>query len=286
VALGLLNGGSCYGPHCREASGQEQLYCVLGVWDTDAQGLPRFTHEMLNTVTHEFTHSYANAVVDRHQRELAFAGQALFRHVADRMRSQAYGDALTMLRESLVRACVVRYILRYEGAAAAASAIKSEQRNGFLWMPELAGLLGEYEAQRSKFATLEAFSPRLVALFNDYTPKFESQQAALAQKRPRVVSMVPANGASGVDPDLKEITVIFDRPMQDHSWSLVGGGPHCPETNGKPHYDSKRTTWSVPVRLKPGWSYEFKLNYGRFDSFRSEEGVPLEPVAVTFSTRP
>jgi hypothetical protein len=40
VALGLLNGGGCYGPHFRAADGREELYCVLGVWQTDKQGLP------------------------------------------------------------------------------------------------------------------------------------------------------------------------------------------------------------------------------------------------------
>src|ERR1019366_6008832 len=31
VALGLLNGGGCYGPHFRAADGREELYCVLAV---------------------------------------------------------------------------------------------------------------------------------------------------------------------------------------------------------------------------------------------------------------
>jgi hypothetical protein len=285
VALGMLNGGSCYGPHCREPSGKEELYCILGVWETDPEGLPRFTHEMLGTIVHEFAHSYANAIMDRHYAELTDAGDLLFRPVAERMRSQAYGEAQTMFRESLVRACVVRYLRQYDGPASAARQIKVEEANGFLWMPELSELLAEYEAQRTQFPTLEKFSPRLVAFFKEYAAGFESKQAVLAKQRPKVLSMTPGNGAADVDPGLKEIQVIFDRPMKDNSWSLVGGGPHCPETTGKPHYDAKRTTWTVPVKLRPSWSYEYKLNYGRFDSFRSEEGVPLDSVAVTFETK-
>ena len=38
------------------------------------------------------------------------------------------------------------------------------------------------------------------------------------------------------------------------------------------------------LKLKPNWSYEFWLNAGQFDSFRSAEGVPLESVHVTFKT--
>lgn len=284
VALGLLNGGCCYGPHCRDKAGREELFCILGVWETDAQGLPTFDRGMVGTAVHEFGHSYANAIIDRHARELSGAGEKLYKPMARQMRAQAYGDALTMLRESLDRACEVRYHRQYDGEQAAQRAIRYEKGRGFLWTEELSNLLGEYEAQRERYPTLESFAPRLVAFFNEYAQGFASKQAALAAKRPKVVSMAPANGAREVDPGLKEIRVVFDRPMEDGSWALVGGGPHCPETTGQPHYDAKRTTWTVPVKLKPDWNYEFRLNSGEYDAFRSADNVPLESVVVTFTT--
>jgi hypothetical protein len=54
VALGLLNGGSSYGPHCRTADDKEELFCILGVWKTDGEGLPAFDRDVLGTVVHEF----------------------------------------------------------------------------------------------------------------------------------------------------------------------------------------------------------------------------------------
>nr|HPM23586.1 hypothetical protein [Phycisphaerae bacterium] len=69
------------------------------------------------------------------------------------------------------------------------------------------------------------------------------------------------------------------------SWSIVGGGPHFPELAGKPAYDAARRVLTVPVRLKPGWSYEFWLNRNEYRGFVSEDGQPLKPVAVTFETR-
>jgi hypothetical protein len=284
VALGLLNGGGCYGPHFRAADGREELYCVLGVWQTDKQGLPEFTPDALGTVVHEFCHSYANPLVGRHQAELRASGDILFEHVAERMRSQAYGSGYTLLCESLVRACTVRYVRQYEGEDAAKRAIQAEKRNGFLWMQEMSDLLGEYEAHREQFPTLEDFSPRLIAFFAEAAKKIPKTQVDLAGKRPKVVSMIPANGAQDVDPGLTAIQVVFDRPMADKSWSLVGGGPHCPKTGKGAHFDAQRKIWTVPVELKPDWSYEFMLNSETYDSFRSEEGVPLEPVSVTFKT--
>jgi hypothetical protein len=284
ATAGMLNGGSCYGSRCHDAAGREQLYCILGVWKTDRDGLPEFDSEMLSTVVHEFCHSYANAIVDRHQDELAAAGARLYQPVANQMRSQAYGNPQTLLRESLVRACTVRYQQQYNGADAARKEIGLNQSRGFRWTGALSDLLAEYEAQRDRYPTLESFAPRLVAFFNDYAEKFEKEQSVLAAKRPKVVSMIPANGAKDVDPSLTEIRVTFDRPMQDGSWSLVGGGPQHPETTGRPRYDSARTTWIVPVKLKPEWDYEFYLNRGQYDSFRSAEGVSLESVHVTFAT--
>ena len=96
--------------------------------------------------------------------------------------------------------------------------------------------------------------------------------------------MTPANEATDVDPELSAIKVVFDRPMQDGSWSMVGGGPNFPEIVGKPAYDATKMVWTVSVKLKPDWRYQFMLNSGRFTSFRSSDGEPLAPVSVSFRT--
>ena len=36
---------------------------------------------------------------------------------------------------------------------------------GFLWMRELVTLLGEYEADRTRYATFDLFMPRVVEFF-------------------------------------------------------------------------------------------------------------------------
>lgn len=280
VVLGMLNGGQCYGPHFRSGDGKEELYCILGVWQTDSEGKPEFTPNMLKTVVHEFCHSYTNPVIDRHESELKAAGEKLFARVESAMQRQAYGNWKTMLYESLVRASTLRYVRQYDGPAAATAAAKQERMRGFAWVGELSALLGEYEAQRDRYPNLESFAPRLVAFFSEQA----SKQVAAAAKAPKVVSMSPANGQQDVDPGVTKIQVVFDRPMQDRAWSMIGGGPNFPEVAGRPSYDAKRTTWSVPVKLKPEWKYRFMLNSDRYQAFQSEDGTPLEPVEVTFTT--
>lgn len=284
IALALLNGGGSYGARCAPASQRQDLYCVLGVWQTDGTGVPVFSRGIITTVVHEFGHSYANPIIERHLSELQSAGNELYRPMAKKMQSQAYGDGHTLLCESLVRACEVRYAARYEGEAAARATIQYNRGRGFLWTKELSDLLADYEAHRDQYPTLEAFAPRLVTFFKDYSNGFAEKQAALAAKRPKILWMSPTNGASLVDPGVTNFQVAFDRPMRDGSWALVGDRAQCPEGTAPPRYDSARKLWSVPVKLKPEFTYQFMLNADEFESFCSQEGVPLEPVPVKFTT--
>jgi hypothetical protein len=284
ATFGMLNGGCCYGPHVRLTDGKEELYCVLGVWKTDADGKPDFDASILDTVAHEFAHSFANPLVDRFAQRLEKPGTAIYPLVAEAMKRQAYGNWLTMMRESLVRASVVRYLAKHQGPEAAAKQAREEAARSFLWVKDLADLLGEYEADRTKYPDLEAFIPRVADFFDALAPKLEKERAELGDKAPKIVSMTPANGAADVDPALDRITVVFDRPMADRAWSIVGGGPNFPEITGKPSYDETGKVWTVPVKLKPDGDYEFGLNSDRFTAFRSREGVPLQPVIVKFRT--
>lgn len=287
VVLGLLNGGCGYGPSSRDGAGHEERFCILGVWDTDKQGLPVFKKEMVLYVVHEFCHSYANPIIFRHRSELASAGKKLFRAVADQMRAQAYGEPTTMFCESLVRASVIRYLRQYRGPQEAEREIREQQVEGFLWMQELSDLLGQYEAERDHYPTLESFAPRLVEFFNAYakTNGCAKEQQALERRRPQVVSVLPANGAKEVDPGLKTIQVVFDRPMNGHS-NFGPREPRLPKATGRPRWEAHDTTWALPVTLKPDCEYRFYLNPpGENQAFRSEEGVPLKPVLVKFKTR-
>jgi hypothetical protein len=173
VYLGMMNGGSCYGSKLVDAQGGgEDDYCILGVWKTDDQGVPTFPpDEVLPTVVHEFAHSYMNPLVDKHEKELAAAGRALFPTVEQQMRRQAYGQWQTMLRESMVRVTVVRYRTATEGPLAGIKEIGEQVARGFTWIPQLSGCVAEYEAHRDKYATFDAFMPRVVEFFNDYAKR-------------------------------------------------------------------------------------------------------------------
>lgn len=284
VVPAILNGPQSYGPCYRGTDGTDDLYCILGVWHTDEQGNPVFPSDVLRIVVHEFCHSYANPLIDRHVQELQPVAEKLFRLVAVDMESQAYGHWKPMLYESLVRASVVRYLQRYEYRNVVWQTLREEKARGFLWIEEFSNLLGEYESHRAEYPTLDAFFPRIVKFLSDYADQATARDAELDSRRPRVVSITPRDHAVNVSPSLREIHVKFDRLMNISSWAVVGGGEHFPEVTGPVRYDLARTTCTIPVKLKPDWDYELMLNSRRHEGFQALDGTPLAPVRVRFRT--
>jgi hypothetical protein len=166
LVIGMLNGPSNYASRL-VGDEAEHLYCILGVWRTDARGEAVFGRAVMPTVIHEFCHSYANPLVDAHMEELKEAGEKLYRWRKPLMDAQAYRAGSTVLRESLVRACVVRYRYAAEGAPAGIAEVLEQQQRGFSSVIPLSALLAEYEQQREEHPTLESFMPRIVALLNE-----------------------------------------------------------------------------------------------------------------------
>ena len=112
-----------------------------------------------------------------------------------------------------------------------------------------------------------------------------SPEAAKASSAPCVVSTTPAALANDVDPALGKLTVTFDRPMANGSWSWTGGGDTYPESAGQISYDSSRTTCTMPVKLAPGKVYCVGINSPSNRNFKSAAGVPARRYLILFATR-
>ena len=102
---------------------------------------------------------------------------------------------------------------------------------------------------------------------------------------PLVVSTTPRAYDDSVSPDLQEITVTFDQPMMNLSWSWVGGPDTFPETTGQPRYNKSRTTCSLPVKLEPGKFYWVGINSPRHKYFQTASGTPAQPYVILFATK-
>jgi hypothetical protein len=167
VVPGLINGGPSYGASVVAEDGVQEIYAIPGVVEVDAQGFPLFSGDFMDTLVHEFVHSYSNPLVDKYYAQLARAGDQLNDPLRDAMKRQGYGDGKTLVYESMVRAATIRYIFEHAGPEAARRAEESEKAKSFLWIGELCDLLATYEKNRDTYPTLDSFMPEVVRFFND-----------------------------------------------------------------------------------------------------------------------
>jgi putative metalloprotease len=176
--------------------------------------------------------------------------------------------------ESLVRVSVIRYLLNHGDTTAATRQVKQDIAQGFLWMSKLSRLLTTYEKQRNAYPTMESFMPRIVEFFNNTADQID--------RWPRFVSIEEfENGDNQVDPDLKTLTIRFDRPMSGGYGFGYGplGQEHFPlkKVNG---YPNDRTI-TIDTALKPNFEYQINLlSIGFF----STEGWPIKNTLIRFKT--
>jgi hypothetical protein len=282
--VGMLNGGSNYGQKLAYPDGSEEILPIIGAEKFDASGLPVFGGDDAGLVAHEFCHAYCNPLVDRFADKLLPSAERIFQRRAALLKEQAYGSARTMLYESLVRACTHRFLSAHGTPEQAAAELREEVRRGFFWTPELSALLLEYEGSRQKYATLADFMPRVIDFFEKLAGSLDERLARL----PRITKLVPANGAAEVSPEVTEIRVEFDRPMDPAGVGLFGGQGGLFGKKGDPAFKGRFSpdgkTFIQPVKVEPGKTYRFSVNSVWQDGFKSADGLPLDPVRVTFTT--
>jgi hypothetical protein len=113
---------------------------------------------------------------------------------------------------------------------------------------------------------------------------FALSVSVLAQPAPVVLSLEPANGAEVDAGKVARLIVKFDRAMGT-GISLCGGGPNFPVGRGRPQWVDERTlAWEV--ELQPDHQYRLSINSQTAQNTRSKAGVPLAPVAWSFTTLP
>ena len=105
-------------------------------------------------------------------------------------------------------------------------------------------------------------------------------------RTPKLVKLVPANGATDVDPKTPALRVTFDVPMgEGMSWTGDPNSVPKAAADKEPAWSKDGVTCVLPVQLEPGREYTIGLNNLTHNNFQSKWGVPLAPAAYKFSTR-
>ncbi len=282
--IGLLNGGGNYGPKVVYPNKKEDLYAIIGTWQTDSQGLPEYQDSFLPTIIHEYNHSFINHLVYADENNLKASGEVVFKPVENDMRSQAYGNWQTMMLESLVRAAVIRYMFEHENKAYQDEIIIQKAR-GFVWMDELSVLLGTYENSRNLYPTFRSFMPLIIGYYADLAKRINDKTAEFSERQPKIIAIEEfKNESQDVSPNLTKLTIVFDQPLSGKGYSFnLGekGQDHMPieKVIG---YNENYTKFTIQVKLKPDWDYEFIVT-GL--SFRTKNKYPLQNYVVRFKTK-
>ncbi|OFY40699.1 MAG: hypothetical protein A2X18_11615 [Bacteroidetes bacterium GWF2_40_14] len=276
------NGQGNYGVSVNYKDGNKEASAIMGAWGTDSTGMPLFRiDDYFPTLLHEFNHSFINHINAKHSDLLKDCGEQLFSLVENEMRSQAYGNWLTMMNEALVRACVIKYMKDHDYAdAAIQKETKSQIDRGFFWIGELVGELDKYSSQRDIYPSLESYVPRLAGEYKRYV----AMGLEMENRRPKVASITEfSNGDKNVRPSIKTITINFDKPLSGKAYSIVYGqlGPAAFPKVLKIEYAPGNMSVVMSVELLPEKAYQFVLT-GK--GFKSPEGLAIKSYMVNFET--
>ena len=174
IIIGFTNGPCNYGPS-RKLTGQPKEVFAIMNYAVDDNERPIFYKKVVETVVHEFCHSFTKIKGDT-EKALEKSGKALQEYTYFSMRRQAYSTWRNILEESLVRAATICYLIDhdYDEKDIRNAIIEQVDRN-FFWMPELVQTLRYYESHRKKYPTFTSFYPEIIRFFDRYVTNMEKE---------------------------------------------------------------------------------------------------------------
>jgi len=273
VSIGC--GTQNYGPSYMLPNSEKKAFAILGTWKVDESGMPVYNQsEYLPTILHEFNHSYVNPLLAKHNESFEESGKEIYKVVEHEMSQQAYSNWQIMLNEALVRASVIKYFIDHGASESEIQMMLNNEINkGFLWMNGLVDELKKYGNQRNNYPTLESYIPNLSHAYKTFDVQ-----------RPKVESITEfANNDTNVSPQLKTITINFDKTLSGNGYSMNYGkqGQQTFPKMGKVYFTNNNMSVVIEVQLIPNQEYQFVLTDKRF---KTPAGIGLETYEVNFKT--
>ena len=166
IILSFIMGPNNNGISLKRKDGTFLLTPVLGALSQNA-GIVSF-HGDMNLVVHEFSHPYCNPLVEANWAAMSDAAESVYDLVASVMQEQAYSNAKTMMCETLVRSCTIRYMISHNMEDQVDQRISDEEYRGFLLVASLVKLLEQYEQNPFEYATLSDFISEIIDAVNNF----------------------------------------------------------------------------------------------------------------------
>jgi hypothetical protein len=280
LILSLCNGGGNYGPSVKYKNGTENVYAIMGLWRLDSVGDPIYPYQMEETIIHEYNHSFCNPLIDEFYVQFQEKAESFFRPVENAMRKQAYSNALTMMREALVRTSVIMYYKEKDKNVS--QMIMDEESMGFLITQTLLNGLSDYQQNRANYPTLKSYMPEMAKKINNADIKAIYEE--FIANAVTILGTSIENKSTDIDSKITTLTVYFDKPMDQCCGGLsygMKGKEYFPDFSG---IDEKEPTWNEDftaityygLQLKPNTDYSLSMPYSFF------KGKNAKPVLKTY----
>ena len=259
IILSLLVGPHNYGCSAQLTDNNYVLSPVIGCCETAEDGSVYYEANMvLPIVIHEFCHHFCNRLNSQNWPLMSKSAEKVFQVKADQLRQSAYGNSLTMMNETFVRAAVIRYMVSHYPQISEESLVKVEEKNGFILTQTLCDALKQYEQQRSKYATMSDFMPTIAKAVNDFDLKQYVKDEKKAAKLNATYKVNIKDGAKNISSGTFTVVIKFSKPMVEGvAMNPSASGSEFPAFQGFSWPNDK--TLEVRFYLKPSTYYGFTV---------------------------
>jgi hypothetical protein len=287
IIISLPNGRNNYGPQVEFLDGKKDIFSIIGTCQIDSLGMPVYNNSVLEIIIHEFCHSFCNKLIDKNYEKMRYNAEKFFKLQEKNLAKRAYGLPITMLYETLVRVCVIKYGTNHaKTEKETKQQICWERNSGFMWIENLFLELKIYDNNRDKYPTLDSFMQEIVKLQNSLSPEkmFKEQE----KQKPNIKVIGIKNNQKNVDTRINKIIVKFDKPMAIGNNGISTGLKDDWEKYG---IETTKTYWNKETKKE--WIIEIKLEAGKEYSisfpaqfFRTEDYYcPKETFYLDFKTK-
>ena len=266
LILGLGNGYGNYGPSSTNKN-NITIYAIIGIGDVDETGEPIFyKDEILPTVVHEFLHSYINPFTSVNGSKLIRSGEDIYKATITEMNKLAYGDGETVINESLVRSCVIHYMI--DNSFPNDEVIFEKIYNkkiGFYWIDELTDSLSSYKNNRMSYITFSDYTKNIANFFETIAIKSSSLKKGFENARATVIQTnPPLNGL--ISHETNEISFTLDQKLLKNYYGFGRVRnqkelypEYSSEDNNFTYSNEDKTITIKNVTLSPNSTYRMKL---------------------------
>ncbi len=154
-----------YGLHLSGGTRQNEAFALIGPTAMeDDQPVYRNDTSTTLLIWHELAHPIVNPTLDRYKDEIE-KSQSAFAPIQERLRREACGEWDSCVKESVVRALVIRLAERHLGRNAALAQRVVERQRGWVYVDEIIPLLVQFE-EKEKPSTFRSLIPQVLELLD------------------------------------------------------------------------------------------------------------------------